>query len=260
MATIKFGTDGWRAVIAEGFTFANLDRVTQATADFWKANPIAGTEPRVIVGFDRRFLSDQFAARAAEILCANGFEVVLTTQPTPTPAVSFAVKAQRAVGGVMITASHNPPAFNGYKLKAHFGGSAEPGMCKAIEGLLDWNPVPAGSATQPESKDIRPSHFKAVKKLVDFKLIARSKLRSSMREERRHPSVAKLQSRDRCHVSNSPIEPRNVMNPASPISRRELLSRSGLGFVFDSIGDGSWRDIRKLCDSLVVGVQNCNAI
>ena len=177
MATIKFGTDGWRAVIAEGFTFANLDRVTQATADFWKANPIAGTEPRVIVGFDRRFLSDQFAARAAEILCANGFEVVLTTQPTPTPAVSFAVKAQRAVGGVMITASHNPPAFNGYKLKAHFGGSAEPGMCKAIEGLLDWNPVPAGSATQPESKDIRPSHFKAVKKLVDFKLIARSKLR-----------------------------------------------------------------------------------
>jgi len=122
MAKIKFGTDGWRAVIAEDFTFANLDRVSQATADYWKANPVAGTEQRVIVGYDRRFLSDQFGRRAAEIFAGNGYDVVLTSDPTPTPAVSFAVKAQRAVGGVMITASHNPPAFNGFKLKSWFGG------------------------------------------------------------------------------------------------------------------------------------------
>ncbi len=177
MATIKFGTDGWRAVIAEDFTFANVERVTQATADYWKANPAAGTERRVIVGYDRRFLSDEFAARTAEIFCANGFEVILTKQPTPTPAVSFAVKAQRAVGGVMITASHNPPAFNGYKLKAHFGGSAEPDTCKAIEALLDRNSVPVGGATKPVVQDICPAHFKAVKQMVDFKLIARSNLR-----------------------------------------------------------------------------------
>ncbi len=119
MTRIKFGTDGWRAVIAEDFTFANVDRVAQATADHWNANPIAGTEKEVVVGFDRRFLSDQFARRAAEVFCGNGFQVVLTAQPTPTPAVSFAVKARRAIGGVMITASHNPPAFNGFKLKAH---------------------------------------------------------------------------------------------------------------------------------------------
>ena len=110
MSTIKFGTDGWRAVIAEDFTFDNLDRVAQATAGYWAANPVKGTERSAIVGYDRRFLSDQFARRTAEILAGNGFKVTLTRQPTPTPAVSFAVKQANAVGGVMITASHNPPS------------------------------------------------------------------------------------------------------------------------------------------------------
>ena len=122
MSKIKFGTDGWRAVIAEDFTFANLERVSQATADCWNATPVAGTEKKVIIGYDRRFLSNEFGWRVAEIFAGNGYQVVLTSEPTPTPAVSFAVKAQRAIGGVMITASHNPPAFNGYKLKSYFGG------------------------------------------------------------------------------------------------------------------------------------------
>ena len=127
MATIKFGTDGWRAVIAEDFTFANVDRVTQATADYWRSNPIPGTGgSQAVVGFDRRFLSDQFAQRVAEVLAGNGFTVTLTDRPTPTPSVSFEVKRQKAVGGVMLTASHNPPSFNGFKLKAWYGGSAEP--------------------------------------------------------------------------------------------------------------------------------------
>jgi phosphomannomutase len=180
MGQIKFGTDGWRAVIAEDFTFANVARVAQATADYWTANPIAGTEKKVIVGYDRRFLSDQFARRTAEVFCGNGFKVVLTNQPTPTPAVSYAVKTRQAAGGVMITASHNPPAFNGFKLKAHFGGSAEPSMCQGVESLLDRSPVQFrtldnNAAVQVD--DIRPAHFAAIKKLVDFKLIARSKLR-----------------------------------------------------------------------------------
>ena len=180
MAQIKFGTDGWRAVIAEDFTFANVERVAQATADYWSANPVAGTERKVIIGYDRRFLSDQFARRTAEVFCGNGFHVTLTSAPTPTPAVSFAVKAQRAVGGVMLTASHNPPAFNGFKLKAHFGGSAEPATCQAIEALLDRSPVRKQAlekGTPHKITDIRPAHYAACKKLVDFKLIARSKLR-----------------------------------------------------------------------------------
>jgi phosphomannomutase len=176
---IKFGTDGWRAVIAEDFTFHNLDRAVQATADVWTAHPPPGTHKTVIVGYDRRFLSDQFARHAAEIFAANGFTAPLSTCPVPTPSVSFAVKQQRAVGGVMITASHNPPIFNGYKLKAHYGGSAESSLCQEVEKRLDQSPVAVGNggAGKVVMKDLRPAHFQAIKKLVDFKLIARSKLR-----------------------------------------------------------------------------------
>ncbi|MFM8469219.1 MAG: phosphoglucomutase/phosphomannomutase family protein, partial [Limisphaerales bacterium] len=141
MAKIKFGTDGWRAVIAEDFTFENLSRVAQATASYWNAHPVAGTVKKAVVGYDRRFLSDQFAQRTAEILAANGFAVTLTNTPTPTPAVSWTVKQQRGIGGVMLTASHNPAIFNGFKLKAHFGGSAPPEVCSAVEALLDAEPV-----------------------------------------------------------------------------------------------------------------------
>ena len=183
MAQIKFGTDGWRAVIAEDFTFANVERVSQASADYWKARPAEVTQPLVVVGYDRRFLSDQFANRVAEVMAGNGFEVLLGDSPTPTPAVSYAVKAHRAVGGVMITASHNPPSFNGYKLKAWYGGAADPLICKDVEAFLDRSPVkaqPLAEAVKQKRvtiRDLRQPHYAAIKKLVDFKLIAKSKLR-----------------------------------------------------------------------------------
>lgn len=181
--SIKFGTDGWRAVIAEDFTFANVARVAQATADYWNANPVAGTDKKVVVGYDRRFLSNEFSRRAAEVFAGNGYSVILTPEPTPTPSVSFAVKAQKAIGGVMLTASHNPPIFNGFKLKSHYGGSSDPETCKGVEGWLDKNPVrsvklaDAVKAKQVVIKDVRPAHYGALKKLVDFKLIAKSKLK-----------------------------------------------------------------------------------
>jgi phosphomannomutase len=200
---IKFGTDGWRAVIAEDFTFANVARVAQATADYWKSevqspkSKIFGYELKVVVGYDRRFFSDQFARCAAEILAGNGFQVILTPEATPTPSVSFAVKNLCAVGGVVITASHNPPIFNGFKLKSYYGGSSDPETCKAVENFLDKNPVrcaePGSAGVSPANfvraggtlalpgkisiHDVRPAHFAALKKLVDFKLIAKSKLR-----------------------------------------------------------------------------------
>jgi phosphomannomutase len=186
---LKFGTDGWRAVIAEDFTFANVARVAQAAADYWKyesQNPksaVAGRELKVIVGFDRRFFSDRFARTTAEILAGNGFRVVFTPVPAPTPSVSFAVKALSAIGGVMITASHNPPIFNGFKLKSYYGGSSDPETCRAVEGFVDRHPVQAMkfneavSAGRISLEDVRPAHFAALKKLVDFKLIAKSKLR-----------------------------------------------------------------------------------
>ena len=180
---IKFGTDGWRAVIAEEFTFANVARVAQATADYWNAHPVNGTGKLVVIGYDRRFLSDQFARTSAEVMAGNGFSVVLTPTPTPTPSVSQAVRDRRAVGGVMITASHNPPTFNGFKLKSHYGGSSDSETCKGVESFVDRNPVKsvpladAIKARQILVKDVRPAHYAAIKKLVDFKLIAKSRLR-----------------------------------------------------------------------------------
>ncbi len=189
MSHIKFGTDGWRAVIAEDFTFNNVARVAQAAAEFWKSetkNPkseIFGRELKVIVGYDRRFLSDAFARTAVEVLGGNGFAVILTPDPSPTPSVSFAVQQLNAIGGVMITASHNPPIFNGFKLKSHYAGSSSPEECKAVESFLDRHPVRQAKLKEliDEGKvsvrDLRAAHFAALKKLVDFKLIAKSKLR-----------------------------------------------------------------------------------
>jgi phosphomannomutase len=181
--SIKFGTDGWRAIIAEEFTFKNLDRAAQASADYWSANAAAGTQKTIIIGYDRRFLSDEFARHVAEIAAGNGFKAVLANAPTPTPSVSLAVKQNKACGGVMITASHNPPAFNGFKIKAHYGGSADSGICQAIEKLVDARPVRSqtfedgAKAGAINVTDLRPAHYKAIKDIVDFKLIAKSKLR-----------------------------------------------------------------------------------
>jgi phosphomannomutase len=183
MAQIKFGTDGWRAVIAEDFTFANVARVAQAAADYWKAESgKRKAENKIVVGYDRRFLSDRFAQITAEVLAGNHFQAVLTPEPTPTPSVSFAVKNLRAVGGVMITASHNPPIFNGFKLKSYYGGSSDSETCRAVESFMDCHPVktlPLGEAVKDgriKITDVRPAHYAALKKLVDFKLIAKSKL------------------------------------------------------------------------------------
>ena len=186
MAPIKFGTDGWRAVIAEDFTFENVGRVAQAAADYWKSevgsrkSEIFGRELKAVVGFDRRFFSDRFAQITAEVLAGNGFQVILTPEPAPTPAVSFAVKNLGAVGGVMITASHNPPIFNGFKLKSHYGGSSDSETCKAVESFLDKK-FPRFSlqlsAFSLSVHDVRPDYYAALKKLVDFRLIAKSKLR-----------------------------------------------------------------------------------
>src|ERR1041385_7926694 len=139
LAKIKFGTDGWRALIAREFTFANVERVAQAYADY-----LATTQPsissHIVVGYDRRFLSDQFAYRAAEVLTANGFKILVFGEPQPTPLISWAVKQANAAGGVVITASHNPAVFNGFKIKAPFGGSALPETTAAVEALVDKYP------------------------------------------------------------------------------------------------------------------------
>src|SRR6185436_8039692 len=133
--SIKFGTDGWRAVISDGFTFENVRLVAQAIADYWKQSAASG-ERSAIVGYDRRFLSDTYARLVCEVFAGNSISSILTHAPTATPAVSYAIRERKLCGGVMITASHNPPQFNGVKVKADYAGSADPAITKQIEGLL----------------------------------------------------------------------------------------------------------------------------
>ena len=139
---IRFGTDGWRAVIADEFTFENVERVAQAYADFVNQQTAAVPPAlkQVVVGYDRRFLSEHFAARVAEVLAGNEIEVSLFDSDVPTPLVSWAVRERGAAGGVVITASHNPANFNGFKIKAPWGGSATPETTIAVESLVDEKP------------------------------------------------------------------------------------------------------------------------
>ena len=133
---IRFGTDGWRAVIADTFTFDNLRLIAQAVASSVLKNHQGSGEPQVVVGYDTRFLSDRFAAETARVLAANGITTWLTRTDAPTPAISFNVKEIGADAGVVITASHNPPRYNGFKLKASYGGSATAEECALVEAEL----------------------------------------------------------------------------------------------------------------------------
>lgn len=136
---IHFGTDGWRAVIADTFTFENVRYVTQALADVLLEGYSGSAAPEVVVGFDTRFLSDRFAQETARVLAANGIGVWLTRSDAPTPAISYNVVAKGAAAGVVITASHNPPRYNGFKVKSSYGGSATAEFCKRIEARLQAN-------------------------------------------------------------------------------------------------------------------------
>jgi phosphomannomutase len=156
---IKFGTDGWRGIIADTFTFANVRLAAQATADYFRT--VENAESAVFIGYDVRFLSRKFATIAAEVMAANGFQVLLMDRPYPTPYVSFEVRRRKLVGGVMITASHNPATFNGFKVKAHFGGSASPAITAQIERNLEFGAHPAprqlmGPPSPSEERDNVP--------------------------------------------------------------------------------------------------------
>jgi phosphomannomutase len=131
---IEFGTDGWRARIADDYTFVNLRRCAQGFADYLIAKGWHGEW--VVVGHDKRFLSEDFAASAAEVLAANGFRVYLTQDATPTPVISFSVPQMKAVGAINITASHNPPTDNGFKVRDPHGGAIDPAGLKEIEARI----------------------------------------------------------------------------------------------------------------------------
>jgi phosphomannomutase len=187
---IHFGTDGWRAVISDTFTFHNLRQVTQAIADavasgsWTNGHDPADVDPhKMVVGFDTRFLSDRYAQDVARVLAANGFTVYISQSDAPTPAISYAVRNLNAIAGVMITASHNAPRYNGVKIKSSYGGSSLTEQCRQVEVYLNDNEAQARGPNQMDYelalKNKQINRFNPIiaynehlRKLIDFDAIA----------------------------------------------------------------------------------------
>ncbi len=186
-STIKFGTDGWRAVIADDFTFANLDRVALATARYFKKHK--KVRNGIVIGYDARFMSREFAERSAQVIAENGIKVKLAGTIVSTPMVSLLTKLDNAAGGVVITASHNPARYNGFKIKGDFGGPAHPEMIAAVESelarvmKLKSVPAPKYSVDQLVEKkkitkiDMRQRYLDDLATKLDLEKIKRSGIR-----------------------------------------------------------------------------------
>jgi len=180
---IRFGTDGWRARIADNYTFTNVRRCAQGFAAYINQSGQSGKW--VIVGYDRRFQSEYFAEAVSEVLVGNNLNVLLTDKATPTPTISYAVVERQAVGAVNITASHNPPVDNGFKVRDHNGGAIAPDGLKAIEQLIPQNAddVRRTNLRTAESQgslvrfDPVPAYIQQIKRLIDLEPIKNSGLK-----------------------------------------------------------------------------------
>jgi alpha-D-glucose phosphate-specific phosphoglucomutase len=220
--SIKFGTDGWRAVISDTFTFNNLRLVAQAIADYVLDEGGNGREPEVIIGFDTRFLSDRYATEIARVMAGNGIVGWLTRADAPTPAISYSVVEKNAAAGIMVTASHNPPRYNGIKLKASYGGAASPQQARRVEHYLE---EAEAQARGPNIMDYQRAldqnlirrfdpvwaYYEHLGTLVDLDVISTGELRivaDAMYGSGRG-CIAEMLSRTRCRVH----EIRGEMNP-----------------------------------------------
>jgi phosphomannomutase len=173
MDSIQFGTDGWRAIIAQDFTTSNVARVSRALAIWLKQKQ---EQPHVVIGHDCRFGGELFAQTAAKVLCASGVRVSLAKGFVSTPMVSFGVKELGAHQGVVITASHNPPTYNGFKLKGPHGGPSSPADIAAVEALIpDGADIPAITLAEFESRgvlsyvDLEAMYIRNLQDKFDFK-------------------------------------------------------------------------------------------
>jgi alpha-D-glucose phosphate-specific phosphoglucomutase len=247
--SIRFGTDGWRAVIAETFTFANLRLVAQAVADYVNQE-FGGSNgpPEVVVGFDTRFLSDRFAIETARVLAANGIITWLARTDTPTPAISYNIVHRKAAAGVVITASHNPPRYNGFKLKSSYGGSALPEQNAEVERFLEKQQREARGPNlmdyeraleQELIRRFNPTnaYYEHLESLVDVDKISSAELRivADPMYGSGRTAIRAILSRTRCHVT----EIRGEMNP-------------GFGGIHPE-------PIRKYLDMLAATIQNQHA-
>jgi phosphomannomutase len=219
---IRFGTDGWRAVIADTFTFDNVRLISQAVADAVNKQHEGSKQPEVVIGYDTRFLSDRFAIEVARVMAGNGIIAWLTRTDAPTPAISYNVKEKGADAGVVITASHNPPRYNGFKLKARYGGSATADECARVEEELDRMERDARGPNLMDYQrgldmelirrfDPSWSYYQHLGTLVDLDKISARELTivADAMWGAGRGAFTSILSRSRCHVT----EIRGVLNP-----------------------------------------------
>ncbi len=178
---IIFGTDGWRGIIADDYTFESVRRCAHGMAQYLIATQ--QTTRGLVVGYDTRFQSDNFAKAVVEVLAAHGIKTYLVDRPTPTPVISYAILDKRAHGAINITASHNPPTWNGFKVRADYAGAIAPAGLKQIEALI---PDPAGvkrmnfdearAAGLVEVFDPKPAFLAQINRLVNIEPLRRAGL------------------------------------------------------------------------------------
>ena len=218
---IEFGTDGWRGVVAEDFTFENVRVCAQGTADMLAAK---GDNRTVVVGYDTRFASERFAAEVAEVFAGNSLRVLLSDRPAPTPAIGYNLVARGAGSGVVITASHNPPEWNGYKYKPDYGGSASPEIVAELERHVARAEHEAQPKVTPLSEGVKsglveyfdpePLYLDNIGRLVDLDGICRAGLRVVV--DSMHGSGAGYLATLVSGGSTSMVELRNERNPSFP--------------------------------------------
>jgi phosphomannomutase len=182
---VRFGTDGWRAIVAEDYTYANVRDATQGTAEF--VHEAGQAANGLVVGYDTRFVSEHFAEAAAEVLAANGIKVYLVNTSVPTPVVSYAVLDKKAGGAIVITSSHNPWTYNGFKYKPEYAGSASQEVVDRLEELIEdvqsagrTKRLDLAAARQRglvEDFDPKPAYFRQIDTLLDLERIRAAGLR-----------------------------------------------------------------------------------
>ncbi len=254
MTTIKFGTEGWRAIMAEEFTAENGRLVTQAIAEYMLRLRAEGARSDALaVGYDTRFLSDRFAMAVSEVLAANGLTALLSDRAVPTCAVSRYVVDKQLLAGIMITASHNPPAYNGIKVKEHFGGSANTDTVAAIEQLIGhpFKRVTFHQAQQDgriKTLDMETTFLNGIRRSVNLAAIKRAPLRVVI--DSMHGAgdslIERLLKGGRCKVTTLHADPDPRFGGHAPepipthlteLKRAVVKSRAHLGIANDGDAD-----------------------
>ena len=181
--TIKFGTSGWRGLIARDFTFENVRVATQGIAEYLNGLKDAPSKT-VIIGYDTRFLGREFSLAAAEVLQAAGLQPLMTDRDAPTPVIAHTIRARKAIGGINMTASHNPAPYQGLKFSTSNGAPAHPEVTRAIENNIarlqseNWQFKAAVVGTfECKTFDPKPAYFKQIRKLIDFDTIKKARLK-----------------------------------------------------------------------------------